>query len=208
MLEWIIQVITEHGYLAVLLLMCAENLFPPLPSELIMPFAGFAAARGDLGLAGVVASGTLGSLLGALPWYLAGRRLGSERLRRLAERHGRWLAVSAEDLDRAEAWFQRHGAAVLVLGRMVPGVRTLVAVPAGLAALPCRAFLAWSLLGSLLWTSLLTAAGYLLESQFEAVAGWLDPVAKAVLAVLLLTYLVRVLRLRRRGAAGSNAGRG
>ncbi|HET6599353.1 MAG TPA: DedA family protein, partial [Burkholderiaceae bacterium] len=96
-----------------------------------MPFAGFVAARGELSPAAVVVAGTFGSIVGCLPWFLAARRLGAERLKRLADRHGRWLTVSRDDIDKAERWFRRRGALVLVFGRLLPGVRTLISVPAG-----------------------------------------------------------------------------
>jgi len=196
MVEFLTRFIGEHGYLAVALLMAAENLFPPMPSELIMPFAGFVAARGELDPAGVIAAGTLGSLLGALPWFHAGRVLGHERLALLAERHGRWLTVTPAGLEAAQLRFRRHGALALVAGRLLPGVRTLIAVPAGVAGLGLGRFLAWSLLGSALWCFLLTAAGYLLEQQYERLAGWLEPVSRAVFGVLVTLYLVRVARGR------------
>lgn len=197
MVERVVDAITAHGYLGIALLMFAENLFPPLPSELIMPFAGFAAARGDLQLVWVVVSGALGSVLGALPWYLAGRWLGAGRLARLADRHGRWLTVSRSELERAEKWFARRGPIVLVVGRLVPALRTLISIPAGITAMPLASFASWSLLGSLLWCSLLGGAGYALESQYEKVAAWLGPFAQGVIAVLVIAYVVRVVRYRK-----------
>ena len=198
MAEIVIDLIAAHGYLAVALLMVAENVFPPIPSEIIMPFAGFVAARGELHPLGVLAAGTVGSLLGAMPWYLLARRWGSERLKRLADRHGRWLTVSREDLEQAERWFQRHGPAVLVGGRLVPGVRTLIAVPAGLSGVGLPAFLAWSTLGSALWCALLVAAGYLMEARYAQIAAVLNPVSTMVFAAVVVTYLVRVARRRGR----------
>ncbi|HEY0817703.1 MAG TPA: DedA family protein [Rhizobacter sp.] len=197
MTDAIIEFISNHGYWAIAVLMFAENVFPPLPSEMIMPFAGFVAARGELSAAGVVTAGVAGSLAGGLPWFFLARRWGAERLKRLADRHGRWLTVSRAELERAERWFQHHGVGVLVLGRLVPGVRTLVAVPAGLAGMSLRSFVVWSSLGSLLWTGLLTAAGFLLEDRYEEVVGVLDPAAKIVLASIVVAYVVRVARGRR-----------
>ncbi|WP_066340671.1 DedA family protein [Azohydromonas lata] len=194
MAEWVIGFIEQHGYLGIAALMLAENLFPPLPSELIMPFAGFLAAGGKLSTAGVVAAGALGALLGAWPWYLAGRWLGCTRLKRLAERHGRWLTVTPDDIDRAERWFARRGPVVLVLGRLVPAVRTVVSLPAGLAALPPLRFALWTLLGSALWCSLLAAAGFLLEQQYERIAAWMNPITTGILILLVAGYAVRVVR--------------
>lgn len=196
----IIDFITTHGYPAIALLMLLENVFPPLPSEMIMPFAGFAAARGELNPLGVVAAGVFGSVIGGLPWFYVARRWGGEKLKTLADRHGRWLTVSRPDVERAVCWFQLHGVGVLVFGRLIPGVRTLVAVPAGLSGMSLRSFLVWSMVGSTLWTGLLTAAGYALESRYELLVDVIDPVAKLVLAVIVVTYVVRLVRGRRSSA--------
>jgi membrane protein DedA with SNARE-associated domain len=117
--QWIISTVSQSGYGGIVLLMFLENVFPPIPSELIMPLAGFAAARGDLNMAGVIAAGTIGSILGALPWYYAGRWVGSERLKRLAARHGRWMTVSPADIDTAETWFNRHCGKAVLIGRLI-----------------------------------------------------------------------------------------
>ncbi len=204
MVEWITGFIESQGYLAVALLMLGENLFPPLPSELIMPFAGFVAARGDLHPGLVLASGVAGSVAGALPWYYAGRTLGCERLKRLADRHGRWFTVDRDEIDHAYRWFQRRGALVLVFGRLVPALRTVVALPAGIAGMPLPAFVAWSTLGSLLWCALLTAAGYLLESRYERIASVIDPIAIAILVAIVVGYLWRVVHHDSRPAARDN----
>jgi membrane protein DedA with SNARE-associated domain len=194
MADWVIDVIGKLGYFGVALLMLAENLFPPLPSELIMPFAGFLAAKGELHPVLVVAAGALGSLLGALPWYFAGRKVGAERLRRLAEQHGRWIALTPQEIDRGKDLFEKRGPLVLVFGRLVPALRTVVALPAGLAGMRLLPFVLWSLLGSVLWSAILTAAGYLLESQYERIEKWLNPISTAIFAIIAIWYVVRVIR--------------
>ena len=196
MAQWVIETIGRLGYLGISLLMFAENLFPPLPSELIMPVAGFMAARGDLHPALGVAAGTFGSIVGALPWYVVGRTVGAARLRGLAERHGRWIAVTPDEIDRGRRLFERRGALVLVFGRLVPALRTVVALPAGMAGMRLLPFVLWTLLGSLLWSSLLALAGYLLESQYERIAKWLNPVSTAVFLAVAGWYLLRVVRHR------------
>ena len=197
MVDWITSFISSTGYLGIALLMFAENIFPPIPSELIMPFAGFVAARGELNPIGVLLAGVVGSLLGAVPWYLAGRWLGNERLKRLADRHGRWLTVSREDLERAEAWFHRYGVVSVVVGRLVPAVRTLISVPAGITRMHPIPFFAYSAVGTVVWTGFLVGAGYLLESHYERVAEWIDPFSKLVLAAIAATYLYRLVRQTR-----------
>ena len=198
MFEWIVDIISRSGYLGVAFLMFLENVFPPIPSELIMPMAGFAAARGSLSLVPVIIAGVVGSMLGALPWYYAGRLLGAERLQRWADRHGRWLTVSAEDVGAASSWFARHGGAAVLLGRLVPAVRTLISVPAGIARMELLPFLALSALGTLLWTGLLAVAGYLLEAQYATVAGVIDPASKLVVAGIAAAYFYRLVRHRAR----------
>lgn len=194
MFEFIVKTISDGGYVGIFLLMFIENIFPPIPSELIMPFAGFAAARGDLNIGLVVVIGTAGSVAGAFPWYLAGALMGQERLKRLAVNHGRWLTVSSQDIDTASMWYQRHGLHATLLGRLVPGVRTLISVPAGIMGMPLLPFTAYSAIGSLLWTGLLAAAGFFLESKYEAVAQYLDPVSKIVIGLIVAAYLYRLMR--------------
>jgi membrane protein DedA with SNARE-associated domain len=196
MFEFITNFLEKSGYLGVFALMALENIFPPIPSEMIMPFAGFVVARGDLNLVGVLLAGTAGSLAGALPWYYAARVYGGERLKRLAGRHGRWLTVSADDIDAALAAFRKHGRKAVLFGRLVPAVRTLISIPAGLGNMSLGQFLLYSGIGSLAWTGLLTAAGFLLESKYEEVSKYVDPVSKVVLGALLAWYLYRMITYR------------
>jgi membrane protein DedA with SNARE-associated domain len=177
--------------------MFAENVFPPIPSELIMPLAGFAAARGELNVVLVVLAGSVGSLLGAWFWYEIGRRVGAERLKRWTGRHGRWLTLGPEEVDQARDWFGRHGGKAVLLGRMVPAVRTLISVPAGIAGMPLGRFLAFSAVGTVVWTGVLAAAGLLLEDQYGRVSGWVNPVSNLALAGMVLWYLYRVATFRR-----------
>ncbi len=196
MFDWIVGWVESGGYVAIALLMLLENVFPPIPSELIMPLAGFSAARGTLNIFGVVAAGTAGSLAGAFFWYWIGRAVGPDRLKAFAGRHGRWLTLEPSGIDRARAVFDRHRASALFFGRLIPTVRTMISVPAGVNRLPAAVFTLWSLLGTALWTSLLAGAGYLLQSQYERVSEWLNPVSNAILALLVIWYLYRVIRFR------------
>lgn len=193
MSEWIIGFVTQWGYLGIFLMMVAENIFPPIPSELIMPFAGFAAANGDLNVFGVLIAGVLGSLVGTLAWYVAARLLGIERFRLLCNRFGRFATISEDDIDKAVHWFGRYGQWAVLFGRLVPAIRTLISVPAGLAAMPIWKFLIVSAIGTTIWTAILTAAGYLLHEQYELVEGWVDPVSTAVVAVAVVIYVWRFI---------------
>jgi membrane protein DedA with SNARE-associated domain len=201
MFDWMSDLIASIGYAGVALLMLLENVFPPIPSELIMPMAGFIARRGGMSLWWVIAAGSAGSLAGAIGWYYVGRRIGERRLRGWVDRHGRWLALSGEDIDRATRWFERRGGFAVFVGRLIPGVRTFVSVPAGFAKMPLLPFLIHSALGTVLWTSALAVAGFMLGAQYEKVSGLLDIVTRFVLGAILAAYLWRVVRRRGRADA-------
>ena len=196
MFDWIVAVLDRAGYPGIALLMFLENVFPPIPSELIMPLVGFSAARGEFSLPLAVLSGTFGSLAGALLWYWIGLRFGRARIERLAERHGRWLTLTPADIERASAWFARHGGTAVLIGRLVPTIRTLISVPAGLHRMPAGLFLLYSGIGTLGWTGLLTAAGYVLEARYQDVSAYLNPISTVVVVALLLWYLWRVVTFK------------
>ena len=194
MASWVMRTMQAAGYPAIVLLMFLENVFPPIPSELIMPLAGYMATRGQLALAGVIIAGTLGSVLGALPLYWAGRKLGEERLKDLADRHGRWLTVSRHDIELAKGWFDRHGGAAVFVCRLVPAVRSLISLPAGIGRMNLAAFIAYTTVGSALWTALLAWLGYVLGGRFTKVDDYLDPISHVVVGCLVVAYVVRVIR--------------
>lgn len=200
MTQWVIDVVVSGGYWGVFALMVLENLFPPLPSELFMPLAGYACADGRLQLAPTVAAGTLGSVVGALPWFWGARWLGRARIEAIIDRAGPWLGLERQDLARADAWFTRAGAFAVLVGRLVPGVRTLISAPAGLFAMPTLLFLLLTSLGSLAWVSVLTGAGYVLEAHYHRVVAWIDPVALGVLSLAAFVYVWRVSVFLRRQA--------
>lgn len=207
MIDWLIYIVTVGGLFAVAALMFAENLFPPIPSELIMPLAGFLAAQGHMDFLAVVLAGTAGAVVGASVWYEIGRAFGERRLKRWAGAHGRWLTVTPRDVDKAMAFFRRYGAAAMFFGRLAPGVRTLISVPAGLAAMPKGVFFVFTAAGAGLWTLLLAWAGYQLGEHYEEVAGWIDPVANAIVVIAVLVYLYRLVTFRPQRQAAEGADR-
>lgn len=191
--DWIAKIVSEGSYLGLIGLMFAENIFPPIPSELIMPLAGYVAARGELNPYLALLAGALGSVLGTLPWYYAGRWLGRERICALAARHGRWVTLDEKDMGKAIDWFGRHGGKAVLLGRCVPAVRTLISVPAGIARMPLRPFLIYSTTGTLVWTAALLVAGYALGSQYRAVGQYVDMASKVILSLIAVIYIWRVV---------------
>jgi membrane protein DedA with SNARE-associated domain len=198
MADWVISTIKSTGYLGIIFLMFLENVFPPIPSEVIMPLAGFLVAEGKQNLLGVIIAGTVGSVLGALPLYYAGFFLGEARLKQFADKHGRWLTVSREDLDRAKTWFNRHGGLAILLCRLVPGVRSLISIPAGIAKMNLASFLFYTAIGTGIWTALLAFAGYILGAKFEQVGEYLNPASYVVFGAILIIYIKRVLTQKHR----------
>lgn len=196
---WATDLVDTMGGPGAGLAIALENLFPPLPSEVILPMTGFAAGQGVLSLASALFWTTLGSVAGALALYWLGALFGRERM------HAIWATlplVKASDLVRTEEWFARHGTKAVFLGRMVPIFRSLVSVPAGVERMPLPVFLMLTTLGSLIWNGVLVMAGYWLGDRWELVEGYVGVLSKVVLAVVavaLAAYLA--VRLRGRGSA-------
>lgn len=195
MFNWITNWIESLGYVGIFSLMVLEHLFPPIPSELIMPLSGFTSSHSpNLNLGLVILVGSLGSLTGASAWYLLGRLVSHERIIDWVRRYGRWLFLAPEDIEKAITFFQRKGGGWIVgFGRIVPGVRTYVSVPAGLSHMPILPYLFYSALGTVAWTGALAIAGYFLGSQFDQVQAILGPIGKVVLATLGITALIWIL---------------
>lgn len=192
MTDWIIQTISELGYLGIFLVMLAESIFPPIPSELIIPFAGYAAANGDLNLFGVLAAATVGAVVGMLPWYYAGKLFGLTRVRMLADKFGRFMAFNADEIDIAVKWFTRFGPLIVLFGRLIPLIRTLISIPAGLSKMPLPVFLLASTTGALIWNTFLTMAGFILHEHYEQIEVILDPLSYVVLGLVVVLYLLKV----------------
>ncbi|HYP17897.1 MAG TPA: DedA family protein [Opitutus sp.] len=194
MSDWIKSIIEQFSYPGIVFLLFLENVFPPIPSELIIPLAGFVSTQGQISLAGVIVAGTAGSVAGAIVLYGVGRRLGAERLRRWCDKHGRWVGLTRKDLERSDRWFRRHGAKTVLLGRVVPGVRSLISIPAGVAGMDMRVFLLYTTLGSAAWTAALALAGRMLGRNYERVEQVIGPVSTTVVVLIILTWVIRALR--------------
>ena len=178
------------GYLTILLAMFLENVIPPIPSELIMPLGGFYVSQGQLDYLPVVLAGLLGTVLGALPWYGIGRLFNEERIERWLEKNGRWIGVNPKELARSRKWFNRYGVSLIFWGRLVPGIRTLISVPAGVELMPIPPFLIWTTAGSLIWTLFLTTTGFYLGDNYSNIENWIDPVSSIfkLIVIFVLSY--------------------
>ncbi len=196
MFDWITGLLEGGGAWAIFALMLLENIFPPIPSELIMPLAGFNAARGGTPLWLAIVAGGIGSTLGAWFWYIIGVAYGPARMRRVVVRYGRWLTLTPNELTSAENWFARHGGAAVFFGRFLPTIRTLISVPAGLAQMPVGRFLLFTAIGSFMWTGGLAIAGYVLENGYESVSHLIDPLSTAIVLGFVALYVWRVVRWR------------
>jgi membrane protein DedA with SNARE-associated domain len=194
---WIESIILAIGYPGITLVMLAENLFPPIPSELVMPFAGFLVGRGEMNLVLAIAAGTLGSVLGAIILYYIGMLAGEPLVRPFFRHYGRFFLLSEQDLDKALNAFTTHGDIIVLGGRVIPIIRSLISLPAGMNRMPLGRFLLFTTIGSTIWTSLLTVGGVILGANWEFVIEIVDQYQKLVLIVLVIAAVVFVVqRLR------------
>jgi membrane protein DedA with SNARE-associated domain len=190
---WVVDIIDEIGEVGVGVLIAAENVFPPIPSEAILPFAGFSASEGDINAVLAWVAATIGALVGAYILYGVGALIGYDRLQVLAEK--RWFILfGAADLARGERFFERHGTKIVLFGRFIPLVRSIVSVPAGATRMPLALFTILTVVGAGIWNAVFIAIGYQLGSRWERVEGWLEPIGYAVVALLALWLVWLAIR--------------
>ena len=201
MLHWIRHLVTSMSYLGVAILMAVENVVLPIPSEVIMPFAGFKTERGPMTLLGVIIAGTVGSVLGGLPLYYAGYALGEDRLRTWIERYGKWVLLRARDLDRAADRFSGNSFLEVTLAQLLPGIRGLISIPAGVARMNVWLFLLANFIGTLVWCTVLAVAGRLLGRNFTEIHAFLGPTGWVMLGILALALAFWLVRRRMRRSA-------
>jgi len=203
---WAQSIVSTMGYPGLLIVMFLENIFPPIPSEVILPLAGSLALEGRFSLLGVTVVGSVGSVIGALVFYGLGYLFGEDRVRVLIRRYGRWLMLSEDDFDRAVKWFDRYGERVIFFGRMVPIVRSLISIPAGIAGMNMGYFGAYTAVGTAMWSFLLAFAGYLLGRSWPLVSKWVSRYEKAALIVGVLVIVIFLARrfLQHRRATSSS----
>ncbi|OQX51408.1 hypothetical protein B5M47_00965 [candidate division CPR3 bacterium 4484_211] len=184
--QFALNIISALGYPGIVAIMALENVFPPIPSEVVMPFAGFLATQGKFNLIIAILMGTLGSVLGAIFWYAFGAWGNEIIVRNFFRKFGRYLFLSESDLDKALEQFKKRGELIIFTGRLIPIIRSLISIPAGLSQMNWGKFLFFTTLGTGIWTAALTIAGKLLGENWELVGGWLEKYENLVLAIIII----------------------
>lgn len=191
--DWILQLIADGGYWGIAFLMALENIFPPIPSEVIMGVGGIAVAQGRMEVVPLMIFGTVGSTLGNYAWYLFGRWLGFERLKPFVARYGRVLTLDWPAMQRLVGFFRRHGQWVVFVMRFSPAMRTMISLPAGLVAMGHVRFLVFTFAGAAIWNALLVWAGWHLGQHYEKIAAFTGPAALGLTILLVGAYVWRVI---------------
>jgi membrane protein DedA with SNARE-associated domain len=192
MSDWVVRLIDAGGYWGIALLMVLENVFPPIPSELIMGIGGIRVGQGQMELLPLLVAGTIGTTIGNLFWYYLGLKLGYERLQPLVDRYGRWVTLRWREVEWLRQAFQRHGEKIVFFFRFMPVFRTIVSLPAGLFAMNFWRFVIWTSGGALIWNIILVGAGYYLGVRFERIDDYLGPLSNAAVGVMIIGYLWRL----------------
>ena len=199
MTQWFLDGLEQWGYLAIFVWMALENIIPPIPSEVIMGFAGMAVAHGKLSFWGVMLAGTLGSTAGNYVWYWIGRNVALEKLKPFVARNGRWLTVDWSDVERIDAFFFRHGQWLVFVLRFMPFGRSIVSLPAGISKMPRWKFIAWTLAGTTIWNAFLVGAGWYLGANFREAEAWTGPAGVAIIVAVAAWYAWRVATWKAKG---------
>lgn len=186
MKDWIITVMEQLGYIGIALLMFLDNIFPPIPSEIIMPSAGYTASQGQLLLSGVIIAGSLGSIIAAAALYWIGRKISHEKLFKFVDRYGKYLFIQSNDVKKSLDWFEKYGHRIVFFGRMVPAVRSLISIPAGMSRMPFWKFMLYSTLGTIIWTTFLAYVGYYFGNNAEMMQSIFSQVSYVIIAITLV----------------------
>jgi len=198
--DLIIKAVEENSsfaYFVIAFAMFLENIIPPIPSEIIMPLGGYFVYQGSLNFYVLVLFGTVGTLLGSFPWYFLGKSLNEQKISKFLDRKGKFLGISSNDLSKSRLWFDKYGTLLVFWGRLIPGIRTLISVPAGIELMPMGTFFIWTSLGTLIWVTILTTAGYLFGENYQNISSYIDTFKiflKPVFFIFLVFLAIKFLR--------------
>ena len=184
------------AYLTICFAMFLENIIPPIPSEIIMPLGGFFVYQQKLNFYILVLWGVLGTIAGSIPWYYLGKLVNEKRLSNFLDKRGKFIGITSNDLIKSKRWFDKYGVSLVFWGRLVPGIRTLISVPAGMELMPLRKFLIWTSLGSLIWVAFLTYAGFVFGENYQIIETYLDQIKyilKPILILILVYFLIKFI---------------
>lgn len=196
MTDWIFHLIDAGGYWGIALLMVLENVFPPIPSEIIMGIGGIRVGQGQMAMVPLLLFGTAGTTIGNYFWYLIGRTLGFHRLKPLVDRYGRWATLEWRDVEALNGLFARYGQAIVFVFRFMPALRTMVSLPAGLFRMGHVRFLLWTASGAMIWNVILAYAGYMLGANFDEIDTYIGPAATVTIVLAGLFYVYRLITWR------------
>ena len=196
--EYISQAVETNStiaYLTICLAMFLENIIPPIPSEIIMPLGGFFVYQQKLNFYILVFWGVFGTILGSMPWYYLGKLVNEKRLSNFLDKRGKYIGLTSNDLIKSRRWFDKYGVSLVFWGRLVPGIRTLISVPAGMELMPLRKFLIWTSLGSLIWVTLLTYAGFVFGENYPIIETYLNQIKFIVKPILILIFVYFLIKI-------------
>lgn len=196
--SWVTSVMEDFGYIGIFLMIALENLFPPIPSEVVLSFGGFMTIRSDLTIEGVIIAATLGSLAGAFLLYALGQMFTVQRLEQCIEKYEHWLRLKKEEVNKACRWFDRYGIWAVFLGRMVPIVRSLISIPAGMAKMHLGFFVVFTTMGSIIWNSILVYVGALFGTQWTKVLSFVALYQELVIIIAIAISILFVWKMVRR----------
>ena len=182
------------AYLTICLAMFLENIIPPIPSEIIMPLGGFFVYQQKLNFYILVFWGLIGTIAGSMPWYYLGKLVNEKRLSNFLDKKGKYLGITSKDLTKSKLWFDKYGSSLVFWGRLIPGIRTLISVPAGMELMPLRKFLIWTTLGSLIWVVFLTYAGFVFGENYQIIETFLDQIKYIVKPILILIFVYFLIK--------------
>tara|TARA_Y100001933_G_scaffold200867_1_gene202266 strand:+ start:41 stop:694 length:654 start_codon:yes stop_codon:yes gene_type:complete len=185
------------AYLVICFAMFLENIVPPIPSEIIMPLGGYFVYQGNLNFYILVIFGLIGTVLGSLPWYYLGRLLNEKKLANLVENKGKFLGITSKDFNNSKLWFDKYGVSMVFWGRLIPGIRTLISVPAGIELMPLKRFLVWTTLGSLIWVVLLSLSGYIVGENYRIIETYVDNIKAFIKPLLIIICIFIILKYLR-----------